>query len=70
MYGTIAKQSDFDEEYVSLNQLDNIDEPEKPNYYKVAFIIAGCVSVSTIIYGGIFYLIYYVKVNNEASDPF
>jgi len=59
MYGTIVKPSDF-ESYVSLNQLDEIDEPEKPNYYKVACIIAGCVLVSTIIYGGIFYLVYYV----------
>ena len=63
MYGTIAKQSEFDEEYVSLNQLDNIDEPEKPNYYKVACIIAGCILVSTIIYGGIFYNVYFVIKN-------
>jgi hypothetical protein len=58
MYGTIAKPSAFDE-YVSLNQLDDIDEPEENRYCSNAVNIAGCVLVSTIIYGGIFYLVYY-----------
>uniref|UniRef100_A0A6C0LBA3 Uncharacterized protein n=1 Tax=viral metagenome TaxID=1070528 RepID=A0A6C0LBA3_9ZZZZ len=59
MYGTIAKPSDF-ESYVSLNQLDNLDEPEKSEYCINACNIAGCILVSTIIYGLFFYLVYYV----------
>ena len=59
MYGTIAKPSDFDE-YVSLNQLDSIDEPKKTDYCINARNIAGCILVSTTIYGVIFYLLYYV----------
>jgi len=59
MYGTI-KQSHFEEEYVSLNQLDNIDEPENTNYYTNGCNVAACVLVSTSIYGVIFYIVYYV----------
>jgi hypothetical protein len=59
MYGTIAKPYDF-ESYVSLHQLDDMDEPEKTNYCNNAFIIAGCIMVSTIIYGLIFYIVYFV----------
>jgi len=59
MYGTIAKPSDF-EAYVSLNQLDDIDEPEENNYCSNARNIVGCILVSTTIYGLFFYLVYYV----------
>jgi hypothetical protein len=59
MYGTIAKTADF-ESYVSLNQLDSIDEPEKSEYCINARNIAGCVLVFTSIYGVVFYLVYYV----------
>ena len=59
MYGTIAKSSDF-ESYVSLHQLDSIDEPEKSEYCINARNIAGCVLVFTSIYGVVFYLVYYV----------
>jgi hypothetical protein len=59
MYGTIEKPSNF-ESYVSLNQLDNLDEPEKSEYCINAHNIAGCVLVSTTIYGVFFYLVYYV----------
>ena len=56
MYGTIAKTSDF-ESYVSLNQLDSIDEPEKSDYCINARNIACCVLMFTTIYGVIFYLL-------------
>jgi hypothetical protein len=59
MYGTITKPSDF-EEYVSLNQLDSIDEPEKSEYCINARNIAGCVLVYTTFYGIIFYILYYI----------
>jgi len=58
MYGTIEKPSNF-ESYVSLNQLDNIDEPEKTDYCNNARNITGCILVSTTIYGVVFYLVYY-----------
>jgi hypothetical protein len=56
MYGTIAKTSDF-ESYVSLHQLDSIDEPEKTDYCINARNIAGCVLAITSIYGVVFYLL-------------
>ena len=59
MYGTIAKPSVF-EEYVSLNQLDDIEETEKNTYYNNGCNVAACVLVSTSIYGVIFYIVYYV----------
>jgi hypothetical protein len=59
MYGTIAKPSVF-EEYVSLNQLDDIEEPENTIYYTNGCNVAACVLVSTSIYGVIFYIAYYV----------
>jgi hypothetical protein len=43
-----------------VNQLDNLDEPEKSEYCINAHNIAGCVLVSTTIYGVFFYLVYYV----------
>jgi hypothetical protein len=58
MYGTIAKLSAFDE-YVSLNQLDDIDEPEKTDYCSNACNIAGCSLMFTTIYGFVCYLLYY-----------
>jgi len=59
MYGTIDKPSVF-EAYVSLHQLDDIDEPEKSEYCINAHNIAGCVLMFTSIYGVVFYLVYYV----------
>ena len=59
MYGTIEKPSNF-ESYVSLNQLNDIDEPEKSDYCINARNIAGCVFMFTSIYGVVFYLVYYV----------
>jgi len=59
MYGTIAKPSAF-HEYVSLNQLDDIDEPEENRYFSSAVNIAGCIFMFTTIYGFVFYLVYYV----------
>ena len=58
MYGTIAKPCDF-ESYVSLNQLDDIDEPEENRYCSSAVNIAGCIFMFTTIYGFVFYLLYY-----------
>lgn len=59
MYGTV-KQSQFDEEYVSLNHLNDIDEPEKIDYCTNAFNVAGCCLACTTVYGVIFYILYYV----------
>jgi len=58
MYGTIDKPSVF-EAYVSLNQLDYIDEPEENNYCSNARNIVGCVLAVTSAYGLVFYLLYY-----------
>ena len=60
MYGTIINPIDFDEEYISLRQLDDIDDYETNNYYINSSNIAGCILVCTTIYGIAFYLIYYV----------
>ena len=60
MYGTIDKPSVF-EAYVSLNQLEDIDEPEITDYCNNAFNIAGCVLAITSIYAVVFYLVYYAS---------
>ena len=57
MYGSVTKPSDF-EEYVSLHQLESIDEPEKSDYCTNAWKIAGCVLLT--IYGFIYYIVFYV----------
>jgi hypothetical protein len=60
MYGTIAKPSAF-ESYVSLNQLDDIDDPEENNYCINARNIVGCVLIFTTIYGFVFYILCVLK---------
>jgi len=59
MYGAITKNPDFYEEYVSLNQLDTLDEPEKLGYCHNACNISVCILVFASFYGAIFYLVFY-----------
>ena len=55
MYGTIAKPSNFEDEYVSLNPIEDIenDNVENKNVY---YNIAGCIFVFVTIYGIVFYM--------------
>jgi hypothetical protein len=56
MYGTITKPSHFEDEYVSLNPIQDIenDNVENKNVY---YNIAGCIVVFITVYGIVFYML-------------
>jgi len=61
MYGSTQNPPELYEEYVSLNQMNDLEvEVEEKNNYAPYYNVGGCILVFASFYGAVFYILFYL----------